>query len=244
MYETHRTPYVTTRPRNFRTESLFSLKFPRIAQNSMEVCGGGGGGRSGGGGGDASKWVYFCMEMREIEGKFCGQNLGMEMSLFMYGNYAEMRETEGKFGGKKRRHGNEFISVWKFCGNEGNWGKFCGGKNRGMEMSLFMYWILWKWGKLRENSAEKNLGMEMSLFLYGNSAEMRETEGNSAGGGETEAWKWVYFCTEFCGSEGNWGKNMYSNIFIYVSLIGNEHEKMAATKKVKQSLKYRGGGGA
>ena len=34
----------------------------------------------------------------------------------------------------------------------------------------------------------KNLGMEMSLFLYGNSAEIRETEGNYAGK-KTEAWK-------------------------------------------------------
>ena len=41
------------------------------------------------------------------EGKLCGKNLSMEMSLFLYVNSAEMRETE-------------FISVRKFCGNEGN----------------------------------------------------------------------------------------------------------------------------
>ena len=41
------------------------------------------------------------------EGKLCGKNLSMEMSLFLYVNSAEMREIE-------------FISVRKFCGNEGN----------------------------------------------------------------------------------------------------------------------------
>ena len=51
----------------------------------------------------------------------------------------------------------------------------------------------------------------MCLFLYGNSAEMRETE----------------------------GKIMYSNIFIYVSLMETEHGKMAANKNL--SLKYLGG---
>ena len=34
---------------------------------------------------------------------------------------------------------------------------------------------------------------------------------------------------------------MYCNNCIYVSLIGVEHEKMAANKKFKQSLKYLGG---
>ena len=81
--------------------------------------------------------------------------------------------------------------------------------------------ILRKWGKLRANFAEKNIGMNMSLFLYGNSAEMRETAWGKFCGEKTEAWKWDYFCMEFCGNEGNWGKIMYSNIFIYVSLIGN-----------------------
>ena len=31
-------------------------------------------------------------EMRETEGKLCGKNLGMEMSLFLHGNSAEMSE--------------------------------------------------------------------------------------------------------------------------------------------------------
>ena len=48
-------------------------------------------------------------EMSETEGKFCGINLGMEMSLFRCGNSAEMRETDGNSAGKKQRHGNEFI---------------------------------------------------------------------------------------------------------------------------------------
>ena len=54
------------------------------------------------------------------EGKLCGNNLSMEMILFLYVNSAEMRETEGILRGKKLSHGNEFISVRKFCGNEGN----------------------------------------------------------------------------------------------------------------------------
>ena len=58
----------------------------------------------------------YSPEMRETEGKFCGINLGMEMSLFLCGNSAEMRETEGNSAGK----------------------------NRGMEMTLFMNGILWQ----------------------------------------------------------------------------------------------------
>ena len=62
--------------------------------------------------------------MRETEGKLCGKNLGMEMSLFLHeNNSGEMRETEGNYAGEK---------------------------NRGMEMSLFLYGILRKWGKLAE----------------------------------------------------------------------------------------------
>ena len=105
--------------------------------------------------------------MRETEGKFCGKDLSMEMSLFLYGNSAEMRKIEGKF-----------------CG--------------------------------------KNTGMNMSLFLYGNSAEMRETEGNSAGkkqrhGNEIIS---VWNSAEMRETERR-SCTMYSNIFIYVSLIGN-----------------------
>ena len=40
------------------------------------------------------------------------KNIGMNRSLFLYGNSAEMRETEGNSAGKKQRHGNEIISVW------------------------------------------------------------------------------------------------------------------------------------
>ena len=106
--------------------------------------------------------------MRETEGKFCGKDLSMEMSLF---------------------------SVRKFCGNEENWGKIL---------------------------PEKNTGMNMSLFLYGNSAEMRETEGNSAGkkqrhGNEIIS---VWNSAEMRETEGR-SCTMYSDIFIYVSLIGN-----------------------
>ena len=58
--------------------------------------------------------------------------------------------------------------------------------------------------RIDQNSAElcgKNRGMEMSLFLYGNIVEMRETCSE-----ETEAWKWVYFCTEiFYIPESRWG---------------------------------------
>ena len=38
-------------------------------------------------------------ELRETEGKFCGKDLSMEMSLFLYGNSAEMRETEANSAG-------------------------------------------------------------------------------------------------------------------------------------------------
>ena len=124
---------MTTRPRNFRAESLFSLNIPELPRT-----------------------------LRNSAEKRC-----IEMSLFLYGNSPEMRETEGKFCGQKFKHGNEFIFVWKFCGNEGN---FCGknlgmemslflygnsvemretegnsaGKNKGMEMSLLLYGILRK----------------------------------------------------------------------------------------------------
>ena len=87
-------PYVTTRPRNFRTESLFS-------QNFAEFCG-------------KKRCIEMRLfmygnspEMRETEGK----NLGMQISLFLCGNSVEMRETEGNSVGKKQRHGNEFIYV-------------------------------------------------------------------------------------------------------------------------------------
>ena len=64
-------------------------------------------------------------EMRETEGKFCGKDLSMEMSLFLYGNSAEMRETEGNYAGKKQRHGNEIISVWNSAEMRETEGRSC-----------------------------------------------------------------------------------------------------------------------
>ena len=124
-----------SRPRNFRTESLFSFNFPRIVQNSVYLCTEilqkwGKLRENSSEKAEARKWVYFSTEILRKWGKlrlkFCGKNLGMEimeMSLFLYRNSVEIRETEGKF-----------------CG-----------KNIGMEMSLFLYGILRKWGKLRQN---------------------------------------------------------------------------------------------
>ena len=112
----------------------------------------------------------------------------------------------------KKMHRNEFISVWKFSGNEG---KFCGKKlKHGNEFISVRKFCgnEGNWGKI----CGKKLGMEMSLFLCGN-----EINWGKLCGEKTEAWKWVYLCTEFCGNEVNWGKIMYSNIYIYVSLIGN-----------------------
>ena len=107
---------------------------------------------------------------------------------------------------------------------------------------------------MRKNSAEmrkiegkfcgKNIGMYMSLFLYGNSAEMRETAWGKFCGEKTEAWKWDYFCMEFCGNEGNWGKIMYSSIFIYVSLIGNGTWKNVCQQiQAIIEISWGGGGG-
>ena len=101
---------------------------------------------------------------------------------------------------------------------------------RCIEMSLFRYGTSPEMRETEGKLCGKNLGMEMILFLHGNSAEMREILR-----GKTEAWKWVYFCMEFCGNEGNWGKIMYSIIFIDVSLIGNGTWKKSANKKFKQS---------
>ena len=60
----------------------------------------------------------------------------------------------------------------------------------------------------------------MSLFLYGNSVEMRETEGNSAGkkqrhGNEIIS---VWNSAEMRETEG---RSCTLTFFIYVSLIGN-----------------------
>ena len=63
--------------------------------------------------------------MRKIEGKFCGKNIGMNMSLFLYGNSAEMRETERNSAGKKQRHGNEIISVWNSAEMRETEGRSC-----------------------------------------------------------------------------------------------------------------------
>ena len=76
------TAYVTTWARNFRTTSLFS-------QNCPELCGEN----------SARKKLHqnefiSVWKLSGNEGKFCGKNLSMEMSLFMYGNSVEMRETE------------------------------------------------------------------------------------------------------------------------------------------------------
>ena len=62
------TPYVTTRPRNFHTESLFSLNFPRIAQNSAELR--------------DTEILRKLGKLREI---MRGINRGMEMSLLLCG---------------------------------------------------------------------------------------------------------------------------------------------------------------
>ena len=76
------------RQRNFRTESLFSFNFPRIALSFAEFCGKN----------SCIEMILFMYvnypEMMETEGKLCGKNLSMEMSLFMCVNSAEMRETE------------------------------------------------------------------------------------------------------------------------------------------------------
>ena len=95
------------------------------------------------------------------------------------------------------------------------------GKSNQSHWSVFLYGNSAEMRKIEGKFCGKNIGMNMSLFLYGNSAEMRETAWGKFCGEKTEAWKWDYFCMEFCGNEGNWGKIMYSNIFIYVSLIGN-----------------------
>ena len=63
--------------------------------------------------------------MRETEGKLCGKNLDMEMSLFLHENSAEMRETEGNYAGEKHRHGNEFIAVWNSAEMRETEGKSC-----------------------------------------------------------------------------------------------------------------------
>ena len=108
------------------------------------------------------------------------------------------------------------------------------GKSNQSHWSVFLYGNSAEMKKIEGKFCGKNIGMNMSLFLYGNSAEMRETARGKFCGEKTEAWKWDYFCMEFCGNEGNWGKIMYSNIFIYVSLIGN-----GTWKKCLPTTKYR-----
>ena len=108
------------------------------------------------------------------------------------------------------------------------------GKSNQSHWSVFLYGNSAEMRKIEGKFCGKNIGMNMSLFLYGNSAEMRETAWGKFCGEKTEAWKWDYFCMEFCGNEGNWGKIMYSNIFIYVSLIGNGTWKNVCQQQITE----------
>ena len=102
-----------------------------------------------------------------------------------------------------------------FCGNEENWGQILRKKHR-HEHEFISVW--------------KFCGNEGNC--------MREILR-----GKTEAWKWDYFCMEFCGNEGNWGKIMYSNIFIYVSLIGNGTWKNVCQQQIQAIIEISWGGG-
>ena len=73
---------------------------------------------------DASKWVYFCMEMLRKWGQILR---------------------------KKLKHGNEFISVRKFCGNEGNWGKIMRKKLRHGNELISMWTFCGNVRKYRSN---------------------------------------------------------------------------------------------
>ena len=117
-------------------------------------------------------------------------------------------------------------------------GRILRGK-RCIKMSLFLYGNSPEMRETEGYSAE-NLGMEMSWFLWGNSAEMRETEGNSAE--KNRGMEMSLFLYGILPKWGNWGKIMYSNILIYVSLIGNGTWKNGCQQKIQAILEISGGG--